>query len=87
MRAKLRLIAVNPIYSGAETLSFMAVGPNSSYPHDGSDDNNSYALWTPSAELKMTVNNPNLIGKFKVGEEFYVDFTPVNPPDTGVPGA
>jgi len=33
----------------------------------------------------MTVANPALIGKFRVGDVFYVDFTPVEPtaPEVG----
>ncbi|WP_204367562.1 hypothetical protein [Janthinobacterium sp. HH01] len=47
-------------------------------PPDGSDEDNSFARWTPSAELTMTINNPDLLGKFKVGDKFYVDFTPAD---------
>ena len=76
MRAKLRVSGVVP-YDGGENLSFSAVSKNEGYPEDGSDENNTFAKFTPSAELNMTVNNPNLLGKFEVGQEFYVDFTPV----------
>ena len=41
---------------------------------DGSDENNTYAKWTPTAELTMTVNNPALLGKIRPGEEYYLDF-------------
>jgi hypothetical protein len=30
---------------------------------------------TPSGTLKMYVVNPNLLGKFKVDDKFYLDFT------------
>lgn len=33
-------------------------------------------MTTPQAECKMTVNNPELFGKFTEGQKFYVDFTP-----------
>ena len=75
MRAKLKVSSVEP-YPGGENLSFSAVGKGEPYDEDGSDENNTYAQFTPSAELTMTVNNPNLLCKFKVGQEFYVDFTP-----------
>ena len=52
-----------------------AVGPKGSYPADGSDENNTYAKFTPSGELKLSVTNPALIGKFAEGEEYYLDFT------------
>ncbi len=75
MRAKLKVSNVDP-YEGGENLTFSAVCKSDGYPEDGSDENNTYATFTPMAELKMTVNNPNLLGKFEVGQEFYVDFTP-----------
>lgn len=76
MRAKMR---VNAVLSGDgyETLEFSAVAKSDApYPADGSDENNSFARWTPSAQLKMTVQNPALFGKFKAGDTFYVDFSP-----------
>jgi len=79
MRAKFRVDDVSTtrdrdgnIY--AEVLTFKAVF-KSEYPDDGSDENNTYALWTPIAKLEMFVQNPALLGKFSVGQEFYVDFT------------
>lgn len=77
MRAKLKVANVEP-YDGGENLSFSAVCKSEGYPEDGSDENNTFAKFTPTAELKMTVNNPNLLGKFTEGQEFYVDFTPAN---------
>ena len=75
MRAKLRVSNVEP-YDGGENLSFSAVAKSEPYDKKGSDENNTFASFTPMAELKMTVNNPTLLGKFEVGQEFYVDFTP-----------
>lgn len=76
MRAKL---VVNHIAPGAtsERLSFNAVAA-SAYPSDGSDEDNTYAKWSPSAELGITITNPALIGQFAVGEKYYVDFTPAD---------
>jgi hypothetical protein len=59
-----------------ETLSFNAVAA-SQYPADGSDEDNTYAKFSPSASLNITVCNPVLLGKFSVGEKYYVDFTKV----------
>jgi hypothetical protein len=61
---------------GSESLSFSAVCKNDGYPDNGLDENNTFATWTPTAELKMEVTNPALFGKFAIGQEFYVDFTP-----------
>ena len=74
MRAKMR---VNQVSGNGQTevLHFNAVAKNEGYPADGSDENNSFAMWTPSAELTMTITNPALIGKFQPGQTFYVDFS------------
>ena len=87
MRAKVRVSGVienigQPAEEGApgnklsEKLTFNAVAA-SNYPADGSDENNTFAKWSPSAEFTITVANPALWGKFEVNKEYYVDFTPV----------
>ena len=76
MRAKLVL---NHIANSetCERLSFNAVAA-STYPSDGSDEDNTYAKWSPSVELGISITNPALIGQFQVGEKYYVDFTPTD---------
>ena len=74
MRAKMLVSGVEPCGDEAETLTFRAVCANE-FGEDGADENNTYARFTPSADLTMVVNNPKLVGKFKEGQEFYVDFT------------
>lgn len=75
MRAKM---VISSVAAGttSESLGFRAVCKSDGYPADGKDENNSFATWTPMANLNMTVTNPDLLGKFKVGDTFYVDFTP-----------
>lgn len=79
MRAKMAITSVvgyptaGPTTS--ETLEFHAVSKSGPYPSDGSDEDNSYAKFSPCGRLSLTVANPNLIGKFKVGDKFYLDFT------------
>lgn len=78
MKAKLRVVQViDQRKNGFDNIevNFMAVGPSGSYPEDGTDENNSYARWTPTADMHMVINNPNLMDKFEVGQEYYVDFT------------
>lgn len=58
-----------------ETLDMHAVAAKS-YPADGSDEDNTFARWSPGASLKINVANPALWGQFKHGDKFYVDFTP-----------
>lgn len=76
MRAKMRVTSVISHGPANETLNFNAVCPKGPYPADGSDEDNTFARWTPSASLSMQVTNPDLVGKFKAGDTFYVDFTP-----------
>lgn len=75
MRAKMKVDNIQE-FTNCEVLTFRAVCKSEAYPDDGSDENNTFALWTPSATLTMTVNNPALHGQFIIGQEFYVDFTP-----------
>jgi hypothetical protein len=58
-----------------ETLSMVAVAAKS-YPADGSDEDNTFARWSPGASLIINIANPALWGQFKHGDKFYVDFTP-----------
>lgn len=46
------------------------------YEGDGADEDNTYARYSPSANLTINIANPELFGKFEVGQKFYVDFTP-----------
>ena len=79
MRAKMRVANVTPRYNAEdkktqEVLQFSAVAKSSSYPEDGSDEDNSFARWTPSASVDLVVANPALFDQFAVGDVFYVDF-------------
>lgn len=76
MRAKMRVSGVTQFHPSYEILEFSAVGRSGSYPEDGSDENNTYARWTPTGTVKLTVTNPALFGKYEVGKAYYVDFTP-----------
>ena len=77
MRAKMIVRSVkkhgDPVY--CVNLTFAAVAKSDGYPADGSDENNTFARWTPSAALQMSVANPALFDAFEVGQQFYVDFT------------
>ena len=74
MRAKLQIASIHR-HPSTEVVSFHGVAAKS-YPADGSDEDNTYAKYSPSAELKITIANPALLGKFNPGDKFYVDFTP-----------
>jgi hypothetical protein len=74
MRAKMRLNQIQK-FDNSERFIFNAVGRSDSYPADGSDEDNTYAKYSPDGKLEILVANPALIGQFQVGQKFYVDFT------------
>ncbi len=74
MRAKMKIHSVTQ-FGQSEQLKLCAVG-SSPYPEDGSDEDNTYAKFSPQADLTITIANPALLGKFSAGETYYVDFTP-----------
>lgn len=73
MRAKFQVSSVEPFASG-EVVSFVAV-TSKPFDKDGVNEDNSFARFTPSADCKMTILNPTLLGKFAVGQTYYADFT------------
>lgn len=76
MRAKVRVGAIIPAGGGQESLKLFGVARSDAYPADGSDENNSFAKFSPSVSMDLLIANPNLVGAFEVGETFYVDFIP-----------
>lgn len=80
MRAKMQITSVTAYPTAGpatqEMLQFSPVG-SSSYPSDGSDEDNTYARYTPCGSISLTVQNPALLGQYKLGDTFYVDFTSV----------
>jgi hypothetical protein len=84
MRAKLQVSMVQEHNYGPngeksqETLTMHAVS-KSSYDETGTDEDNTFAKWSPGATLAINIANPALFGKFKHGDKFYVDFTPADP--------
>lgn len=47
-----------------------------SYPGGDSEENKSFAKYTPQGEMAMTITNPAAIEFFEIGKPYYVDFTP-----------
>jgi len=76
MRAKMVVTRVDDFGGGQQRLFLQAVAKNS-YPEDGTDENNTFAKWTPTAALELLITNPALTNRFAAGQEFYLDFTAV----------
>lgn len=68
MRAKLTIESVT-LRAFGETIKFNAIY--------GKPEDNSFAEATPSASAEFQINNKNLLGKFKPGQKFFVDFVPI----------
>ena len=78
MRAKVRVSHVTN-HGTQEEVVFHPVCKPGSYPSDGSDEDNTFAKFSPSGEFRLTIANPALLDTYKPGQMFYVDFTPVPP--------
>ncbi|MGW1422656.1 hypothetical protein ACWAT4_21380 [Bradyrhizobium manausense] len=73
MRAKMQVNKVER-FTGSDRITCNAVAAKS-YPADGSDEDNTYANFSPSGELSLTIANPSLLGMIEPGQKFYLDFT------------
>lgn len=75
MRAKMQVQSV----TGSETYESISMSAVTSsdkpYGPNGENEDNTYARYTPSGTLSLSITNPALISKFKVGQKFYLDFT------------
>ena len=73
MRAKLKIETITQSIYG-DQIKMVAVCPDK-FTDGGLSEDNTFAKFTPSATLDITVQNPALVGAFKPGQTFYVDFT------------
>lgn len=49
------------------------------------EENKTWSEASPSASFRMTINNPVAAAMFRhTGQEFFVDFSPANPPPTSL---
>jgi hypothetical protein len=71
-RAKFKVTKVED--GTIQQVTMMAV-TDAPFDPDGVSEDNSFARWTPSGELRIAITNPNLVGAFKEGDKFYLDFT------------
>ena len=75
LRAKMRCTSVTSHDAGAgqvnELVTLIAVSK------DGSEDNKTWAKFTPSGTLALTITNPEAQARMKPGREYYVDLEEV----------
>lgn len=75
MRAKMQVQSVKGYGTGSEQIEMMAVTGKDPFGPAGESEDNTYARYTPSGSLFLTINNPSLLGKIQQGQKFYLDFT------------
>jgi hypothetical protein len=78
MRAKFTIQSVTKFTHG-DQLKMHPVCKSGGYPADGSDEDNTFAKFSPSGSLELMIANPALIGTFAPGDTYYLDFTKVEP--------
>jgi hypothetical protein len=69
VRAKFRCYTAGKTESGDEIVNLHAV-----YETEG--PNKEWSTATPSGSLTMWISNPGAMGKFKMNQEYFIDFTP-----------
>ena len=76
MRAKMQVTKIER-FDGMDRITCAAVARSGGYPVDGSDEDNTYAKFSPQGELTLSIANPALLGKIEPGTKFYLDFIKV----------
>jgi len=74
VRAKFKLTSITEHEGTARGLKFSAVST------DDTPENQRYHKYTPSGTLEIWVDNPPALEQFKIGESYYLDFTPAPKP-------
>jgi hypothetical protein len=74
MRAKVKVSSVQA-FEGREEVTAAPVCGDKPFGPSGESEDNTFARFTPSGSISLTITNPDLLGKIKPGMKFYVDFT------------
>lgn len=75
MRAKMKIGTIATAGEGIVNVIMNAVF--SRVDQDGNSEDNTFARYTPCAELIMQVANPALVASLKEWQTFYVDFSEI----------
>lgn len=75
VRAKFRCNSVEDFTPAGVSSPAVRVYRFTAVYDDGIPENQRYALYTPSGELRISVNNPAVA--FDVGKSYYLDFSSV----------
>jgi hypothetical protein len=75
MRAKVQVRSVES-HGTVDVIKMVPVCGSEAFGPNGESEDNTFARYTPSGAIELSITNPNLLGKFAPGDTFYVDFTP-----------
>jgi hypothetical protein len=75
MRAKMTVESIKDFGNNRQEVVMHPVCGNKPFGPNGESEDNTFARYSPSGELKLTITNPDLFGKIKPGQTFYLDFT------------
>jgi len=78
MRAKMQVSEV--LQTATQDTVKMNCVAAKTYGADGLDEDNTFAKFSPSGRLELTIANPALLGKIPRARSFYIDFTLVDEP-------
>lgn len=73
VRAKFKVQSVTESEGGLKTANLTPVT-------SGSPENEQFFKWTPGGQIQLGTINPTAAEQFTPGRQFYVDFTPADPP-------
>lgn len=74
-RAKFRVQAVNNNTYGDGVQYSQEIRMSPVYSSDPDSENRAFWKATPNGSLHLWVDNPEVWGKFEVGQEYYLDLT------------
>lgn len=80
VRAKFRVESKKETRGGTSDSSFyVELAP----VINGSPENAHFYKWTPGGKIELATINDSAAAQFKVGDEYYIDFTPATTPQEG----
>jgi hypothetical protein len=75
MKAKMQVSQVTDFGGNNQQVKMAPVCGRQPFGLNGESEDNTFARYTPSGELTLTITNPDLLGKLKPGQVFYLEFT------------
>ena len=75
MRAKMQVSEVTNFGNNVQKVKMQPVCGNKPFGPKGESEDNTFARYSPSGSLELTITNPDLFGKIQPGQKFYVDFS------------